>query len=147
MVRDVQTRRASGSRSHSVTAAIPDRRPAICQLPNEQALIAAPPVEKRNAATKSNNRFRVLEITARSEINAQLSGKRLRIAARLRPIPDEQRLDMAIKQVVRDIFCDTTFHCGKKIEIASSHLCGYFERYVQKLAKAAVIGGRLRVVP
>ena len=59
MVRHVQARRAPGSTIHNVTAAIPDRSAAICQLPSEQALIAAPPVEKRNAAAKSNNRFRV----------------------------------------------------------------------------------------
>src|SRR2546423_14670051 len=106
MVRHVQARLASGIRIHSVTAAIPDRKAAICQLPNEQALIAAPPVEKRNAAAKSNNRFRVLETTARSEIKAQSSAKRLRLRARLVPVADEQRPDVTVKEVVRDVFCD-----------------------------------------
>jgi hypothetical protein len=43
-LRHVQQRRASGRKIQRATAAIPDRNPAICQLDNEQALIAAPPV-------------------------------------------------------------------------------------------------------
>jgi Tol biopolymer transport system component len=42
-------------------AAIPDRNPAICQPDNEQALIAAPPVEKRKAAANSSSRFIVFD--------------------------------------------------------------------------------------
>ncbi len=49
-------RLASGTSSATLTAAIPDRKQAICQLVSEQAFIAAPPVENRKAAANSNKR-------------------------------------------------------------------------------------------
>jgi hypothetical protein len=44
-------------------AAIPDRKLAICQEVSEQALMAVPPVEKRNAARKSWSRLRAREVS------------------------------------------------------------------------------------
>jgi hypothetical protein len=38
------------------SAAMPERKLAICQGESEQALIAAPPVENRKAARKSSSR-------------------------------------------------------------------------------------------
>jgi hypothetical protein len=49
-------RRASGNSSATLSAAMPERKQAICQLPSEQALIAAPPVENRKAAANSRKR-------------------------------------------------------------------------------------------
>ena len=60
-VLDRQLRRASGSTTKSVKAAIPERKHAICQLDSEHPLIAAPPVEKRNAAPNSRKRFSVFD--------------------------------------------------------------------------------------
>ena len=36
---------------------MPERNPATCQLESEQALMAAPPVEKSSAAPKRKKRF------------------------------------------------------------------------------------------
>ena len=47
--------------TYNATAATPQRNPETCQLVSEHALMAAPPVEKRNAAAKRNSRFRAFE--------------------------------------------------------------------------------------
>lgn len=56
-LRHFQFRRAFGNRSQSTAAAIPERKPATCQLVREHALIAAPPVENSSAAAKTRSRF------------------------------------------------------------------------------------------
>ncbi len=43
--------------------AIPDRKLAICHDESEQALMAAPPVEKRNAARNNWSRLLAFEVS------------------------------------------------------------------------------------
>ena len=62
-VRQVQLRRAPGKSAAMHSAAIPERKLAICHEVSEQALMAAPPVEKRNAARKSWSLLRAREVS------------------------------------------------------------------------------------
>src|SRR5881392_3760224 len=50
MVRQLQPRRASGSRMRMVSIATPARQAASCQAPKLHHLMAAPPLENRIAA-------------------------------------------------------------------------------------------------
>src|SRR4029077_364461 len=61
--RQVHPRRAAGMSNQSTTAATPERNPAICQPVNAAALIAAPPVENRIAASARRSRAEVAEDT------------------------------------------------------------------------------------
>ena len=51
-----ETRRAAGTNASSMSAAMPARKLATCQLVKVVALIAAPPVENRNAASRTSRR-------------------------------------------------------------------------------------------
>src|SRR5439155_15421990 len=63
--RAFQPRRASGRRIRSVTAAIPDRKLATCQLVSSHALIPAPPIENVNAAARTRSRAPAVETLIR----------------------------------------------------------------------------------
>ena len=52
-----QWRRPSGMNSASDKAAMVERKAAICQDVREMALMAAPPVENRNAAAINSSQF------------------------------------------------------------------------------------------
>ena len=54
----IQLRRAPGIAIRITTAATAERNPATCHAVNAVALMAAPPVENRNAARNSNSRLR-----------------------------------------------------------------------------------------
>ena len=51
-MRQFHPRRAAGTSSNSATAAIADRKQATCHAVNDEALIAAPPVENSAAAAR-----------------------------------------------------------------------------------------------
>lgn len=85
-LRHVQQRRASGSNIQRLTAAIPDRNPAICQLDNEHDLMAAPPVEKRKAAANRSSRFTAFDELVSGANPQRYRGAPQRLRWKIRPM-------------------------------------------------------------
>jgi hypothetical protein len=62
-------------------------------------------------------------------------------------VPDEQRLDVAVKKVCGHILGYGGLHNGQEIQVTVSHLRSHLKAYMEKLAEAGVVVRRFGVVP